>query len=139
MLTKMSVNALLKSLIASMGAAIVLLLALSAWDSWQRLRTANRIAAVADASGYVFTGLHNLRVYRASTYRDLLSDKPMTAPDALLRQALADEMTALNAAVKALDAVDFPERVDTVSDLAQRIKRLEALKAETTAAFLKSK
>ena len=139
MLTKMSVNARLKSLIASMGAAIVLLLALSAWDSWQRLRTANRIAAVADASGYVFTGLHNLRVDRASTYRDLLSDKPMTTPDDLLLQSRGDEMPALNAAVKALDAVDFPERADTVSDLAQRIKRLEALQAETTAAFLKSK
>jgi methyl-accepting chemotaxis protein len=139
MLKKMSINALLKSLIATMGAAIVLLLALSAWDSWQRLRTANRIAAVANASGYVFTALPNLRVDRASTYRDLLGDKPLTTPDDLLIQSRADEMPALNAAVKALDAVDFPERADTVSDLAQRIKRLDALHAETTAAFLKAK
>jgi methyl-accepting chemotaxis protein len=139
MLEKISINALLKSLFATMGAAIVLLLALSAWDSWQRLHTANRIAAVANASGYVFTGLPNLRVDRASTFRDLLSDKPLTTPDDLLIQSRTDEMPALNAAVKALDAVDFPEREDTVSDLAQRIKRLEALQAETTAAFLKPK
>jgi methyl-accepting chemotaxis protein len=139
MLKKVSINALLKSLIATMGAAIVLLLAQSAWDSWQRLRTASRIAAVAEASAYVFTGLHDLRVDRASTVRDLLSDKPVTTPDDLLLQSRAEEMPALNAAVKALDAVDFPERQDVVSDLAQRIKRLEALQAESTAAFLKPK
>ncbi|HEY6257403.1 MAG TPA: methyl-accepting chemotaxis protein [Xanthobacteraceae bacterium] len=139
MLKNMSVNALLKSVIATLGAAIVVMLWLSAWDSWQRLTTANRIAAVADASGYLFTSLHNLRVDRASTFRDLLGDKPVTSPNNLMVQARRDEMPALNAALKALEAVDFPERRELASDLAQRIKRLEALHKETAAAFLKPK
>jgi methyl-accepting chemotaxis protein len=139
MLKKLSVNSLLKSVIATMGTAIVLLLALSAWDSWERLRTANRIAAVADASGYLFTSLHNLRVDRASTFRDLLGDKPVTAPNNLMIQARRDEMPALHAALKALAAVDFPERAVVASDLAQRIDRLEALQVESAAAFSKAK
>jgi methyl-accepting chemotaxis protein len=138
-LKRTSVNTLLKAVIATMGAAIVLLLALNAWDSWQRLRTANRIAAVADASGYLFTSLHNLRVDRASTFRDLLGDKPVTAPNNLMVQARRDEMPALNAALKALAAVDFPERAEATADLAQRIQRLDSLHAQTTAAFGKPK
>jgi methyl-accepting chemotaxis protein len=134
-----SVNALLKSVIATLGAAIVVMLSLSAWDSWERLRTANRIASVAEASGYVFASLHNMRVDRASGFRDLMSDKPVGSPNGLLVQSRRDMMPALSSALKALDAVDFPERAAAVSDLAQRIKRLEALHEESAAAFLKPK
>jgi methyl-accepting chemotaxis protein len=135
MLKKMSVNTLLKSVIATLGAAIVVMLSLSAWDSWERLHTANRIAAVSEASSYLFASLHNMRVDRASGLRDLMADKPVTAPNGLLVQSRRDVMPALSSALKALDAVDFPERAAAVSDLAQRIKRLEALHAESSAAF----
>jgi methyl-accepting chemotaxis protein len=139
MLKKLSVNALLKAVIATMGAAIVLLLGLSAWDSWERLRTANRIAAVAEASGYLFTSLHNLRVDRASTFRDLLGEKPVSAPNNLMVEARRNEMPALNATLQALAAVDFPERQEIASDLARHIKRLEDLQAKSSAAFLRPK
>ena len=139
MLKKASVNTLLTSVIATLGAAIVIMLSLSAWDSWERLGAANRIAAVADVSGYLFTSLHNMRVDRAAVSRDLMSDKPVSTPNSLLVKARHDEMPALNAALKALDAMDFPERGAAVSDLTQRIKRLEVLHEETTAAFLKPK
>jgi methyl-accepting chemotaxis protein len=138
-LKKISVNTLLKAVIATLGAAIVVMLSLSAWDSWERLGAANRIAAVADASGYLFTSLHNMRVDRASGFRDLMADKPVTSPNGLLVQSRRDAMPALSSALKALDAVDFPERGAAVSDLAQRIKRLEALHAESAAAFLQPK
>jgi methyl-accepting chemotaxis protein len=134
-LKKTSVNTLLKSVIAVLGAAVVVMLALNAWDSWQRLRVANRIAAVADVSGYLFTSLHNMRVDRASSFRDLQAEKPVTSPNGLLVQSRRDMMPALSSALKALDAVDFPERAAAVADLAQRIKRLEALHAESAAAF----
>jgi len=139
MLKKMSVNTLLKTVIASLGAAIVVMLSLSAWDSWERLGTANRIASVAEASGYVFASLHNMRVDRAAGFRDLMAEKPVTAPNGLLIQSRRDIMPALSSALKALDAVDFPERAAVVSDLAQRIKRLEALHEESSAAFLQPK
>jgi methyl-accepting chemotaxis protein len=134
-LKRTSVNTLLKSVIAILGAAVVVMLALNAWDSWQRLRVASRIAAVADVSGYLFTSLHNMRVDRASVFRDLQSDKPVTRPNELLAQSIRDEMPALSSALKAMDAVDFPERAAAVADLAPRIKRLEALHAESAAAF----
>jgi methyl-accepting chemotaxis protein len=139
MLKKMSVNALLTSVIAALGAAIVVMLSLSAWDSWERLGTANRIAAVAEVSGHLFTSLHNMRVDRASGFRDLMAEKPVSSPNALLAQTRRDMMPALYAAVKTLDAVDFPERAAAVSDLTQRVKRLEALHEESTAAFLQPK
>jgi methyl-accepting chemotaxis protein len=139
MLKNISVNTLLKSVIATLGAAIVVMLSLSAWDSWNRLQTANRIAAVADVSGYLFTTLHNMRVDRASGFRDLQADKQLTAMNSLLVDVRRAEMPALYSASKALDAVDFPERAAFATDLAQRIKRLETLHEESAAAFLKPK
>jgi methyl-accepting chemotaxis protein len=136
---KMSVNALLRLVIATMGAAVVVLLSLSAWDSWNRLGAANRIAAVAEVSGYLFTSLHNMRVDRATGFRDLLADRQLSSMSELMAQARRDEMPALNSALKALDAVDFPDRQAVAADLAQRIKRLEALHEESAAAILKPK
>jgi len=52
MVSRLSVNALLKSVIAIMGAAVMTTLLLSAWGSWSRLQIANQIAAAADSSKY---------------------------------------------------------------------------------------
>ena len=49
MLSRISVSTLLKSVIAVLGAAIVVMLALSARDSWARLNAADRISGVAPA------------------------------------------------------------------------------------------
>src|SRR5882672_8463131 len=110
MLDRLSVNTLLKFVIAALASAVVVVLSLGAWDSWGRLAAVKRIAAVADASGYLFTALHNLRVDRASTFRDLSADKLFTAVNPVVKEAREAEMPALNSALAALDAVDFPER-----------------------------
>ena len=73
MVSRLSVNALLKSVIAIMGAAVMIALLLSAWGSWNRLQITNQIAAAADSSKYLFTAMHNLRTDRGATRRDLLS------------------------------------------------------------------
>ena len=112
MLNRVSVNAILKSVIATLAAAVVVMLALSAWSSWERLAAVKRIAAVADASGYMFTALHNLRVDRASSFRDLRTDKQLSAMTPLLREAREAEMPALKSALVALEAADFPECTD---------------------------
>ena len=57
MLKRVSVNVLLKSVIATLGIAIVVMLSLSAWESWKRLGAENRIAAVANVSAYMFTAM----------------------------------------------------------------------------------
>ncbi len=120
MLNRLSVNALLKSVIAILAAAVVVVLTMGAGDSWTRLNTVNRIAAVAEASAHLFTALHNLRVDRASTNRDLLADRQFTSMSQLLRESREREMPALKAAVTALQAIDFPERQSAVSSLSQR-------------------
>src|SRR6266571_3300688 len=99
MLNRLSVNAILKSVIAT----------------------------VAEASGYMFTALHNLRVDRSASFRDLETDKQFTAMASVLRAAREGEMLALKSAVVALDAIDFPERQAVVSSLDQSIKKLAAL------------
>src|SRR5262249_19338708 len=110
MFDKLSANVILKSVIAALGAAVVIMLAMGAWSSWTRLAAVNRIAAVADASGYMFTALHNLRVDRSASFRDLNADKQFTSMTPILREAREAQMPALKSAVVALEAVDFPER-----------------------------
>jgi methyl-accepting chemotaxis protein len=139
MLDRISVSALLKSVIAALGAAVVVMLALSAWSSWGRLTAANRIAAVADVSTHMFAALHNLRVDRNSSVRDLQSDRQYTQLSQLMRDARAGEMPALKAAVVSLAAVDFPERATAVADLDQQVKKLEALHQESAAALMQPK
>src|SRR5512140_991694 len=77
MLHRLSANTLLKSTIATMAVAVVIMLAINAWDCWRRFADAGRIVVVADASGFAFKAMHNLRTDRASTFRELNSDKPI--------------------------------------------------------------
>ena len=139
MFDKMSANAILKSVIAVLGVAVVILLAMGAWSSWTRLAAVNRIAAVANASAYMFTALHNLRIDRASSFRDLQADKALPAMTPLLRDAREAEMPALKSALIALNAVDFAERQEAVAALDRSIKKLTALHEESAAAFLRPK
>jgi methyl-accepting chemotaxis protein len=139
MLNRLPVNLLLKSVIAILATAVVVMLALGAWSSWIRLAAVNRIAAAADASGYMFTALHNLRIDRASSFRDLRAEKPLTTVNALLRDAREAEMPALKSALVALQGTDFPERQAAVATLDQAIKKLTALHEESTPAFLRPK
>src|ERR1700733_6874910 len=60
MLNRLSVSVLLKSVIAVLGATVIIMLALGARDSWTRLNTANRISGIANVSTYMFTALNSL-------------------------------------------------------------------------------
>jgi len=139
MLDRLSVNVLLKSVIAILSAAVMVMLTLGAWDSWTRLASANRIAAAANASAYMFTALHNLRVDRATTVRLLLIEKPATAVDPVLRQIRGAEMPALNSALAALETTEFPERQSAINGLADRVKQLSTLQEESASAMAKPK
>jgi hypothetical protein len=139
MLNRVTINTLLKTVIAALGAAVVIMLSLSAWDSWNRLGTASRAAAVADASSYLFTALHNLRFDRAVSRTELLADRQATAMNPTLRDARTNEMPALNSALVALGRVDLPDRNAVVAALAEHVKRLTALHEETTPAMMQPK
>src|SRR6266511_2009767 len=92
MLDRLSVNGLLKSVIAVMAAAVVTVLSLSAWESWTRLKTADQIAAIVDASGHIFTALHNLRVDRSATVRELALERQHAELPKQLRDVRAVDM-----------------------------------------------
>src|SRR5258708_3105823 len=139
MLNRLSVNTILKSVFALLLAVIVIGLASGAWDSWRRVTSVTRIAAVADVTTYMFTALHNLRVDRSSTFRDLVADKQLTTVAEQLKVSREAEMPALKWAVIALDKVDFPERQSAVADLAARVKKLTALQEESLSAFMQPK
>src|ERR1700749_771042 len=79
MLNRITVSALLKLVMSVMAAIVAIILALGAWDSWQRLRDDERIAVVADASAHAFRAMHNLRTDRSTTFRALNADVPIVA------------------------------------------------------------
>jgi methyl-accepting chemotaxis protein len=139
MLNRISVNAVLKSVVGTLAMAVVVMLALGAWSSWGRLNAARRVVAAAEASSYMFTALPSLRVDRNATNRDLLADQQFTALSPLLREARDAEMPALNSALVALAAVDLPDRAAVLADFSQKLTKLVALHEETTAALLRPK
>ena len=139
MLDRLSVSLLLKAIIATLATIVVILLALGARDSWNRVGATDRIAAVAETTAHLFKALHNLRVDRATTFRDLNGDKQLTTISPQLREAREAEMPALKSALAALQGVDFPERQGANAELDQAIKKLAALHEESAAAFLRPK
>jgi methyl-accepting chemotaxis protein len=139
MFNRLTVNVILKSIIAVLVGAVVVMLSLGAWQSWGRLQVANRMAAVAESSIHLFTALHNLRLDRSRTARALIAESPATAMEPMLRDARASLVPALKSAHVTLAAVDFPQRDATVTELDKRIKKLAALHEESGKAMLQPK
>jgi len=139
MLNRVTINTLLKAVIATLGAAVVIMLSLSAWNSWERLGSASRALAVADASSYLFTALHHLRFDRAVSRTELLADRQATTMNPILRDARTNEMPALQSALVALERVDLPDRDAAITALNGHIKRLTALHEETALAMAQPK
>ena len=117
MLNRVTINALLRTVIGVLGAAVVIMLSLSAWDSWSRLAVASRAAAVSDASVYLFTALHNLRFDRAVSRTELLADRQATTMNSILREARTNEMPALRSAGVALQSVGLADRSAIITTL----------------------
>ena len=134
MLNRVSINALLKSVILVLCTSLVIILAFGAWDSWQRVNTATRIASVAEASTHLFTALHNLRSDRSRTVRTVLAERVNTADTAQLREARDAEMPALKAGLATLQGMSFPGQQAMVAELDQRINTLTRIHAESLAA-----
>ena len=94
---------------------------------------------MAEASGYLFTSLHNLRVDRSSSYRDLLSDKPPTGVSQMLREVRAAEMTALKAGRLSLKKIVSLQGNADVAALDEAVKKLAALHEESAVALTQPK
>jgi methyl-accepting chemotaxis protein len=139
MLNRLSVNLTLKLVVASLMTVIIGMLAFGAWDSWQRVATSSRISAVSETTSHMFTALHNLRVDRATTFRDLTADRQFAEVGPQLVGARKAEMPALNAAVASLEQVPFTEQRTAITDLAARVKKLGEMHEESARALLQPK
>jgi len=140
MLNGISANALLKTVIAIAASAIVIMLGLNAWKSWERLDTTTRISRVAGASGFAFTALHNLRVDRASTRRDLLGDAPINpTEDQRLQGMIGAEMPALASLETALGKIEFAGSASLEMSLRQSVKTVGDLQNQASDALHKPK
>lgn len=109
MLNRLTVSALLKAVIAITSACVVIALSLTAYESWDRLKTANRISQIADASADLFKAMHNLRTDRSSTNRLLNATEPMDPEiEKYLRGIRDAEMPAMGHALELLPAMPNP-------------------------------
>ena len=115
-----------------MAAAIILVLATGAWESWNRVKATNRITNNAEASIYLFASLHNLRVDRSSSFRDLNNEKPVGLSP-FLRATRVAEAAAYESALNALKAVEFPAGNAEAAGLEQSIRKMLALHRESEA------
>jgi methyl-accepting chemotaxis protein len=131
MLDRVSVTTLLKSVIAAMAACVIILLATSAWQSWNTRDATSRIAAIADASGQAFKAMHNLRTDRSSSVRTLKAEGTIP-PDMekYLRSIQDTEMPALRAAIKILGPLEFPEKGALLPELSRLTETLTSLQKE---------
>ena len=108
MLNRLTVSALLKTVILATAFCVVIGFSLNAWDSWGRLQVTNRIAVIADASADLFKAMHNLRTDRSTTDRLLNSDAPIDSDiDKYLRGLRDAEMPAMANALQLLPGIEF--------------------------------
>jgi methyl-accepting chemotaxis protein len=139
MLNRWSVNLLLKLVIASMAAIAMLTLATGAWDAYQRVTVANRVAILTDASNSVFQALHNLRFDRSFTDRALKADAVAPGDKKQIMDVRAAEMPALETTVKIIGTVDFSGRQGFIDSLQRSLTALAPLQNESAQAFDKPK
>jgi methyl-accepting chemotaxis protein len=138
-MNKLSVNLLLKSVIGALAAAVVALLIAGAWDSWTRLKSAERIANVAGASADIFASLHNLRLDRTMTPRALQAEPVLATLAPEIAKPRAAMMPALKAALASVETIDFPGRQAALSNLDAAIKKLASLHQDSEAALRQPK
>jgi methyl-accepting chemotaxis protein len=130
MLNRLTVSALLKAVILSTALVIVVMFSLSAWESWQRLQSASRIAVIADASANLFKAMHNLRTDRSTTSRLLNSDSMDADIEKYLRSLRDAEMPAMANGLALLTPMQFAQHDTLVGEFDRAFKTITALQKE---------
>ncbi len=139
MLKKLSVGALLKSVIGLLGAAVIVMLAQGVWTSWDQYRAATRSATVIDISRDLFAVLHNMRVDRSTTLRDLNGERQLTSLSKQTQDVRAAELAALKPAMAALEKFDFPNKDATYPAIVASVNKLATLHEESARAVTQPK
>ncbi len=140
MLNRLSANALLKAVIATMAAIVVFMLATTAWQSWQRVGTTSRIAGVVEVSGLAFKAMHNLRTDRSSTVRSLnAADTISPDLEKYLKAIRGAEMPAMRSAAELLVSMEFTDKTTLLPEFQQLLTKLTAIEGESWEAIHKPK
>jgi methyl-accepting chemotaxis protein len=140
MFQRVSSNVLLQSFIVVLAAALTIVLSAGAWDAWRTLGTDSLLAKIADASGYGFRALHNLRLDRSLSVRALNVEGAIDpGQHKQISQARAAELPALRAMVAALRPIDFADHDAVLARLEKSADMLAALVKESEADFAKPK
>jgi methyl-accepting chemotaxis protein len=140
MLNRLTVSALLKTVILVTSFCLVIGFSLNAWDAWGRLQAASRIAQIADASANMFKAMHNLRTDRSTTNRLLNGDAPMDADiEKYLRNIRDTETPAMNNALGLLGGIEFAQQATLVPEFERLFKTMTALQKEFWEAMGKPK
>jgi methyl-accepting chemotaxis protein len=126
----LTVSALLKTVILSTALVIVVMFSLSAGESWQRLQSASRISAIADASANLFKAMHNLRTDRSTTSRLLNADSMDADIEKYLRSLRDAEMPAMANGLALLTPMQFPQHDTLVPEFDRAFKTITALQNE---------
>lgn len=135
MINRVSVSTLLKSAFGVMAAAVILVLAMGAWDASTRLRTANKISANTEASAYLFTALSTLRTARAFTSNALLGDK-VGDLGPVVASTRPTGMAAAKNALVALQNASLPAGSSAIASLQESFDRVVAFYKEADAAIM---
>jgi methyl-accepting chemotaxis protein len=131
MLNRLTVSALLKTVILTTALIVFIIFSSNAWDCWQRLQLTNRITVIADASASLFKAMNNLRTDRSNTNRLLTSDQPADSEiDNYLRNLRDVEMAAIVKALGLLPSIAFAEQATLVPELDRLFKQLTELQGE---------
>ena len=131
MFNRLTVSALLKTVIFATSFCVVVGISFSAWNSWERLQVAKRVSVVADISADLFKAMHNLRSDRSTTNRLLNSDQPVeSGTDKYLRGLRDAEMPAMASALELLPSTEFSQQQTLVPEFDRLFKQLTAEQKE---------
>jgi methyl-accepting chemotaxis protein len=140
LLNRLTITALLTTVVAIMASCAVALLVIDAWSSFGRLQTEKRISLIAQASEDVFKSMHNLRTDRSNTLRNLGGDLPTTASDLEYLRGFRDrELAALRASLTILPSIEFADKQTLLPALIAQIGTITTLADESLDAIAKPK
>jgi methyl-accepting chemotaxis protein len=140
MLKRITVTTLLTSIVLFMATCIVAMLAVNAWQSFDRLKAAGRISVIAGLSRDAFVAMHRLRTDRSTTYRTLNGDAMLDPElEKIIREFRDSELPALRGVMEVLPSVELPEQPALLAELSRLTQAMFALDKESWEAFRKPK
>ena len=131
MLNRLTVSTLLKIVLLATSLWVVVGISIDAWDSWERLQVANRIAVIADVSADLFQAMNDLRGDRTTTLRVLNTDHAMSSDiEKYIRGLRDEEMPNMARALAALATAEYSQGQALTSEFDRLFKLLTAEQKE---------